>query len=161
MASKKPTTPISHLACREAQAPLVASLIRAYEREMGEKAALEVVREVIRRDAAESGRRLAEDRGGGSLQVLLGIVEDVWAAEGAMEVANLELTESTLTFDVTMCGYADMYKRLCLKDLGYLLSCERDFVFLEGFNPGIRLERTTTIMEGADRCDFRYRIGGP
>jgi hypothetical protein len=29
---------------------------------------------------------------------------------------------------------------------------------VEGFNPKIKLERTQTIMEGADHCDFRYTL---
>jgi hypothetical protein len=29
---------------------------------------------------------------------------------------------------------------------------------VEGFNPKIKLERTQTIMEGSDHCDFRYTL---
>ena len=39
---------------------------------------------------------------------------------------------------------------------GLYLSCRRDFAFLEGFNPRLKLTRTKAIMEGADICDFRY-----
>jgi hypothetical protein len=28
----------------------------------------------------------------------------------------------------------------------------------EGFGAGVRLTRTQTIMQGADRCDFRYSL---
>ena len=34
----------------------------------------------------------------------------------------------------------------------------RDEPFARGFNPQLRLERTKTIMEGADHCDFRYYL---
>jgi hypothetical protein len=57
---------------------------------------------------------------------------------------------------VTKCGYAEMYRRLGLEDLGKLMSCSRDFPRQDGFNPAIRLKRKTTIMEGGERCDFRY-----
>jgi hypothetical protein len=43
-----------------------------------------------------------------------------------------------------------------MEDLGFALSCARDFAMVEGFNPEIKLERTQTLMEGADHCDFRF-----
>ena len=33
-----------------------------------------------------------------------------------------------------------------------------DFALVEGFNPKIKLERTQTLMEGADHCDFRHSL---
>jgi hypothetical protein len=61
-----------------------------------------------------------------------------------------------LEFDVTRCRYADMYRELGIAELGAVLSCNRDGAFCSGFNPGIRLTRTKTIMAGDDHCDFRY-----
>ena len=42
-----------------------------------------------------------------------------------------------------------------------MLSCNRDFALIEGFNPTVKLERTQTIMEGATHCDFRYSLSPP
>jgi hypothetical protein len=50
-----------------------------------------------------------------------------------------------------------MYRALGLEDLGGSLSCVRDFALVEGFNPDLELVRTQTLMEGASRCDFRFR----
>ena len=149
---------LSHLDRREAQAPLVASLIRAFCEAFGEEEALAVASEVIRDDAVRSGRSLAEAAGGDSLESLRWVVEEVWGKDGTMEVENVRMSEGTLTFDVTKCGYAEMYKRLGLEEYGSLMSCSRDFPFQDGFNPAIRLRRTTTLMEGGDRCDFRYVV---
>jgi hypothetical protein len=49
-----------------------------------------------------------------------------------------------------------MYASLGLQELGGLLSCNRDYALIEGFNPSIKLTRTQTIMEGAPHCDFRF-----
>ncbi len=149
---------ISHLMCREVQAPLVSALIRGYARRMGEEDALAVAREVIREDAVRSGAALADEYGGGCLENLQKVVEEVWAEDGTMEITNIDLSEGGLCFDVTRCGYAEMYRRLGLQELGSILSCDRDFPFMDGFNPDISLERTQTIMEGAESCDFRYRV---
>jgi hypothetical protein len=49
-----------------------------------------------------------------------------------------------------------MYEKLGIKELGCVLSCSRDFSFMEGFNSEIELIRTKTIMGGFECCDFRY-----
>jgi len=54
--------------------------------------------------------------------------------------------EGELCFNITSCKYADMYEKLGIKELGCVLSCSRDFPFMEGFNPEVELIRTKTIM---------------
>jgi hypothetical protein len=70
----------------------------------------------------------------------------------------LEQSPTQLSFNVTRCRYAEMYRAIGLADLGGSLSCQRDFELARGFNPDIRLTRTQTIMEGAAYCDFRFRL---
>ena len=155
---KKKTAPkIPHLFLREIQAPLAAALIKGYAKEIGNDKALEIAKKVICEDAISSGKVLAQKYAGNSLKDLLNIVKDVWAKDGTLELANLTLDEDTLSFDVTYCGYAEMYERLGIKELGSLLSCCRDIAFVDGFNPEFELIRTKTIMEGADICDFCYK----
>jgi len=157
MDKKEHRTDISHLLCREIQAPLVSALIQGFVREIGENKALTIAQAVIREDAVLSGKALAEEYSGNSLEVLLKIVEEVWAKDETMEIKHIKITEQTLQFDVTSCGYAKMYERLGIQELGCLLSCSRDVPFMEGFNPEFELIRTQTIMEGAEYCDFRYK----
>jgi hypothetical protein len=58
---------------------------------------------------------------------------------------------------VTKCRYAKFYQSLGIPELGAVLSCNRDYALIEGFNADIALTRTQTIMQGASHCDFRYR----
>lgn len=51
-----------------------------------------------------------------------------------------------------------MYHGMGLGEIGDVLSCQRDGTFCQGYDPRIVMERTTTIMSGAKRCDFRYRM---
>jgi hypothetical protein len=118
--------------------------------------ALEIAGAAVRADALAAGREMAARRGGGSLPELERLVREVWSADDAMTVRFLERTERTLSFDVTRCGYADLYGRLGMRDLGYCLSCSRDEPFARGFNPRLALARTQTIMRGAATCDFRF-----
>ena len=73
-------------------------------------------------------------------------------------VKLLETDEKEAALNITRCRYAEMYKEHGLEELGYLLSCGRDFALIEGYNPKIKLTRTKTIMEGADHCDFRFSM---
>ena len=82
------------------------------------------------------------------------------AENDALELEILEQTPTRLSFNVTRCRYAEMYRALGLPDLGGSLSCQRDYALAQGFNPAIELTRTQTIMEGAPFCDFRFRLAG-
>lgn len=147
---------ISHLQRREVQAPIVSSLISAFADKIGYDRAVDIAKEVIREDAILSGKTLAEEYCGNSIAELSKIAKEVWAKDGALEIKMIKETEKELFFDVSYCGYVEIYEKLGVKKLGCILSCIRDFYFLEGFNPKITLKRTKTLMEGGDCCDFRY-----
>ena len=84
--------------------------------------------------------------------------KDPWVRGGALETDTLEDNDSRVSFNVTRCRYAEMYRELGMADLGGIFSCGRDGALSNGFNPSIKLARTQTIMEGASHCDFRYTI---
>lgn len=70
----------------------------------------------------------------------------------------LEQTQTTFFFNVTRCPYHERYRELGLEAYGVALSCCRDAPFARGFHPDLRLDRTVTIMQGHDHCDFRYSL---
>jgi hypothetical protein len=153
---KKHNMKITHLKRREVQAPIVSSLIRGFADEIGYDKAVGIAKEVIREDAILSGKTLAEEYSGNSMAELSKIAKEVWAKDDALEIKMIKETEKELFFDVSYCGYVEIYEKLGVKKLGCILSCLRDYYFLEGFNPRITLKRTKTIMEGDDYCNFRY-----
>jgi hypothetical protein len=144
---------------REVEARIVGPLIRAVREELGEEKALALVRRVISDLARQSGSELARWFGEATLDAFARGLER-WREGGALEIDILEQSPERLSFNVTRCRYAEMYRALGLADLGSSLSCQRDFALVEGFNPAIRLTRTQTIMEGAPYCDFRFRDEG-
>ncbi len=144
---------------REIEAKIVGPLIRGFAAEIGTEKTLEVVRSVIVNLAHEAGADLAGRLGEASLEAFARGI-DRWTEGGALEMEILEQTPERLSFNVTRCKYAEMYRALGLADLGGSLSCRRDFALIEGFNTGISLERTQTLMEGATYCDFRFRSPG-
>jgi hypothetical protein len=160
MEKKASEVRITHLKFREIQAPIVSSLMQGFAEEIGYDKTIDVAKKVISKDAIESGKKLAQEYSGNSMSELSKIVKEVWAKDGAMKIQIIRENDNELFFDVTYCGYAQMYEKMRIKELGFILSCSRDFPFLEGFNPEIELRRTKTIMEGAESCDCRYKKRG-
>jgi hypothetical protein len=74
-----------------------------------------------------------------------------------LRIEVVERTPQAFGFNVTRCRYAELYRSLGIPELGAVLSCNRDYALIEGFNPDVELTRTQTIMQGATHCDFRYR----
>lgn len=146
---------IGILTRREIEARIAGPLIRAFMKETGEERGREMVEEVITALAKESGELLRAFVGGDTLEHFARGM-DLWSQDDAVSFDLVELTPEKISMNVTRCRYAEMYKELGIADLGFSLSCARDFAMVEGFNPAIRLERTQTIMEGAGHCDFRF-----
>ena len=48
------------------------------------------------------------------------------------EIKVLAQSEDELRFNVMLCGYAEMYESLDLRELGAVLSCQRDAALIEG-----------------------------
>lgn len=144
---------------REIEALIAAPLIEAFITKFGREPALQVTQDVIRSLAGQAGKLLQTAEGCigmGQLQKAL----ELFSQAGALELNVLEATPSKASINVTRCKYAEMYEEHGLEEFGFLLSCGRDFAFLEGLDPSIRFTRTQTIMEGAAFCDFRFSIEG-
>jgi predicted ArsR family transcriptional regulator len=148
---------IGVLTRREIEARLLEPLLRAFGDEFGKERVLEITRRVIIEIAREQGKKLAESMGGDSLAHFAASMA-AWKKDDAIETETLEQTRERFSFNVTRCRYAEMYRDLGIPELGVSLSCNRDFELIRGFNPNIELERSQTIMEGADYCDFRFKL---
>jgi hypothetical protein len=145
------------LLTRQIEARIAGPLLRAFIEEFGRERTLNVVEKVIASLDRESGAGLAGLLGGNSMQDFANTTA-FWGQSGALEYEVLEAGPTKISLNVTRCKFVEMYERLGIHDLGYLLSCARDFAMVEGFNPKIRLTRTQTIMEGAKFCDFRFEL---
>lgn len=149
---------IGVLTRREIEARLLAPVLAALTNEFDRQRVLEIVRQTIVRIARQQGEQLAAVLAGNSLEHFAASMED-WKKNDAMQIEVLEQTPERFSFNVRRCRYAEMYRQLGIPELGELLSCNRDFSLIEGFNPKVRLTRTQTIMQGAEFCDFRFVLG--
>ncbi len=155
MASDLSKVPL--IARREIEARIVAPLIETLAAEQGREAALARLGRVVERIAQEAGAEMvrgAHETTIAALDTVLGF----WSRDNAMEIEHLAHDNDRYDFNVRRCRYAEMYEELGLREVGFVLSCQRDFAFFKGLNSRIKLGRSQTIMQGAPYCDFRFSM---
>ena len=140
---------------REIEARILAPVLAALGDEFGRERVIEIVRDTIINVAREQGAQLAAQTGGNDMADFARALA-AWKKDDAMLMDVLAEDDERYEFNVTRCRYAEMYRALGIPELGAVLSCNRDFALIEGFNPQIQLTRTQTLMQGAACCDFRF-----
>ena len=143
---------------RRIEAEILGHVYTVLKARAGEEEAKAVIGEAVSRSAIEQGARFREALGHDPDLADFNAILSNWTAGGSLEIEVRHAAPDRLDFDVTRCRYAEMYRDMGLGDIGHLLSCNRDGDFCVGYNPAMELTRTETIMGGAKRCDFRYRL---
>ena len=77
---------------------------------------------------------------------------DLFSAGLQIEVISKSEREA-ITY-VRECEWARYFQERH-PQIGYLMACSTDEVAYKAINPNLRLQRTSTLMEGGDYCDFR------
>jgi hypothetical protein len=142
---------------REIEARILAPLLNALMLEFDRDKVWEIARKVIQEAARQQGLQLANSVEKNDLKHFA-VIQETWKKDNAIQTEVLELSNKRFSFNVFRCRYAEMYQHLGVPELGKILSCDRDFSLIEGYNPDIQLTRTQTIMEGADLCDFCFEL---
>lgn len=144
---------------RRIEAGILKVVFEEMVRQVGRETAVEVLRAAITRDAIAQGAEYAAGEEETSLAGFHALLSQ-WTAGGALEVEMLEETETAVSYNVTRCRYAEMYREMGIEEIGHILSCGRDGTFCQGYDARIKLARSQTLMQGASHCDFRYRLAG-
>jgi hypothetical protein len=147
---------IGILTRREIEARMLAPIITALCEKFDRAEVIATVRDSIIAMAQQQGGNLASEFGGCGLAEFESTLQ-YWTKDDALRIDVVERTPEAFGFNVTKCRYAELYQSLGIPELGAILSCNRDYALIEGFNTDIALTRTQTIMQGASHCDFRYR----
>ena len=148
---------IGVLTRREVEARILAPVVDALAAEFGRTEVIEIVRRTVVDVARQQGAALAIALEGDGLAEFAASLRD-WTQDNALEIEVLEQSAEAFHFNVTRCRYAELYRALGIEELGAVLSCNRDFALIEGFNANVSLTRTQTIMQGKSHCDFRYAL---
>src|SRR6185369_2338484 len=82
----------------------------------------------------------------------------MFAAGDALDYEVSSPRPDTVELNVAGRRYAKFYQEIGAPELGFLLTCSADFTYVEGFGGDVQVTRTQTIMQGADHCDFRFKL---
>jgi len=147
---------LSMLEKRKIEAEILKEVYETLKASHGEDVAKRTIAESVRRSAIEQAKAFAAAAPGGPSLKAFQDVMPLWTKGGALEIEVQEQSETSFTFNVTRCRYAETYKAMGLGEIGHLLSCNRDGACCEGYDRKLKLDRSQTIMQGASHCDFRY-----
>ncbi|WP_175834881.1 L-2-amino-thiazoline-4-carboxylic acid hydrolase [Burkholderia anthina] len=151
-------TRLGILARRRIEAEIIKPIYEIMKREFGTERAQAVIAEAVRGAAVDAGRSFAaQEPDGTSVQSFIAL-QVLWEKDDALDVEVRRADDAHYDYDVHRCSYAEMYHAMGLGEIGHLLSCARDSYFIDGYDPRIALTRTSTIMQGGKRCDFRYAL---
>jgi hypothetical protein len=138
------------------QARVLVPLVKAMQAELGEARANALVRQALGGLYRSLGEKWWRSRRSDDLGQNVAAAFEMYAAEQALEYRVRAQSQDAFHMDVTQCRYAQFFRELGEPELGFLLVCSSDFHMAEGFGTDVELQRTQTLMQGADHCDFRY-----
>ncbi len=143
---------------RKIEAEIIKPLYEEMKAELGAPKAQAIIDKVIKTAAIAAGAHFAARTPDGADLLSFQDLQSLWTQEEALVIEVTQASEQAFDYNVLRCKYSEMYKEMGLGEIGHLLSCNRDGVFCQGYNPDITLKRSQTLMQGASHCDFRYRF---
>ena len=155
MAQDATSRALPYLERAKIQAEILMPLYRRLKTEVGAARAREMLKEAVDEFAHGFGREIARGPGTNSLDKLRNAVP-MFTAGDALDVETLEQSHTHMSFNVRRCKYAEFFHELGEPELGRLMVCGIDPPMTAAIGPDLKLERTQTLMEGADHCDFRW-----
>ena len=91
-------------------------------------------------------------------------LDDLWEfwkrleTDDDLDIDLLESSDNRLRFRVNRCSFAEMYASRDRVETGIAFSCDRDAPFAHSLVPGVHMQRSRTILEGAPYCEITYTL---
>jgi hypothetical protein len=85
-------------------------------------------------------------------RLLANLPKGFWAE--ALKAEDSTDAQGAVCKKITRCPWAEVFRQAGAGDFGYAAICHGDFALARLRNQ--RLERTKTLMQGGDCCDFRW-----
>ena len=142
---------------RKIEAEIIKPIYEIMKRKFGMDEAKAVIEEAVSQAAIRAGQEFAKEEPNGTSIKSFVALQYLWEKDDALDTEVTVNTDQQFDYTVKRCSYAQMYHKMGLGEIGYLLSCNRDAKFIEGYAPHIKLTRPHTIMNGDGFCDFSYK----
>lgn len=146
------------LARRRIEAEIIKPIYKILLRDYGKQKAQAVIGEAVSQAAVNAGQYFAAREPDGTSLAGFIALQELWEKDDALKVEIIASDATHYDYDVHRCRYAEMYREMGLGEIGHLLSCNRDELFIVGYDPNVELTRTQTLMQGASHCNFRYKV---
>ena len=158
MAGNEVDVELGMLQQRRIEAEIIKPIYDVLVGDFGLEKAREVIKEAIGQAAIDAGKEFAKKEAQKTTIESFSALQYLWDKGNALEREVISKDEDHYNFNVIKCKYAEMYHEVGLGEIGFLLSCNRDEKFIEGYAPHIELTRPHTIMNGDGFCDFCYKV---
>ena len=137
------------------------NLIREFERRFGKEKVHAILREYYGSQSIVSCRSMVEnlEEPISSIEDFRRVIKDLDSrpfSQKTMINEHPDSPDDQAIRTTRHCLWADIFNEFGAADIGKIMLCDTDHLTAEVFHPKIRLERTKTIMEGDDCCDFVY-----
>ena len=131
-------------------------LVKELERKLGKEKAREIIGELYLRKFTEWAENLQKEYTINSIEDFAEMNRHIFESSRSHIMEVTEVTPMSYRETDTSCIYAKVCRDLDAAELGYVMFCATDFPLARIFHPRMRLERTKTLMQGDDCCDFHY-----
>lgn len=129
--------------------------IKAISDVWGEENVQEFLRKKGQESGARWGKQMLKNASDNSLASFVKFLEDPIIAN-TLSFEYIEKTDTVCEIKVTECLIADVFKSRDAGHIGYPYVCFGDYSACQSFNPGIKMVRDKTLMQGHECCNHRY-----
>jgi len=117
--------------------------------------------ELIAYDILHAGRSDMGERMGGTVEDYFKQSDEEMNKPGiysaGLEIEKVSASDNESVIRIRECEWARYFKERH-PNVGYLIACSTDEAFIRGFNSSLRMQRTSTLMEGGEFCDFHSYV---
>lgn len=142
------------------QAEVLVPVLRAFREALGAERANQIAWKALAEWRRELTREMhAGFTGSSAERWAAGVQAGIPRIGDAIDMKMLALTPEKVELDVTGCRFAEFFRALGEPELGFALLCSMDDTAAEEIGRDeVSFRRTSTIMQGGSRCDFRYAL---
>jgi len=151
---------VPYIEQKKIQAEILVPFLKALYEKFGKEDVKKILEDVVDKLAYQEGVDFFADNPGTTIDKIVKQGEYFATSyDGpAINVEPVSMSDTDIILNITRCAYADYFKGIGESELGEILACRPDFPRTAGYNAGVTLERPDTIMCGAEKCGFHYRL---
>lgn len=131
-------------------------VLKTIANEIGEEDFIGMLKRAGSKLGCQMGKNLAQTLGKNDIASYAAFVKENHLFNTALTFETVEETDGALEVSVSECLWARTCREADASDIGYAVFCHGDYDQITGFNPGMKMVRTKTLMQGDGCCNHRW-----